>query len=80
MLIESTLEIIYSYFTFSSCITTAIRDQFPKWKSSYVITVVALVGYLIGLVYITPVSLIIFVEFPHSIFHTFLPFLIERIA
>lgn len=49
---------IGSNIAMCSCIITVIRDQFPKWKTSYVVLGVAFVGYLIGLVYITPVSLI----------------------
>lgn len=46
---------IGSNIAMCSCIITAIRDQFPNLKPSYVALGVATVGFFIGLVYITPV-------------------------
>ncbi|XP_031631151.1 sodium-dependent nutrient amino acid transporter 1-like [Contarinia nasturtii] len=45
---------IGSNIAMCSCITTAILDQFPKWKPSIVVLAVAFFGFLIGLLYITP--------------------------
>lgn len=47
---------IGSNIAMCSCIITAIKDQFPKWKNVYVVLGVALVGYSVGLAYVTPVS------------------------
>lgn len=47
---------IGSNIAMCSCITTAILDQWPKWKPSIVVIAVAFVGFLIGLLYITPVG------------------------
>lgn len=46
---------IGSNIAMCSCLTTAILDQFPKWKPWIVVVCVATVGFLIGLLYITPV-------------------------
>lgn len=46
---------IGSNIAMCSCIITAIRDQFPSVKASHAALGVAFVGFLIGLVYITPV-------------------------
>lgn len=46
---------IGSNIAMCSCIITAIQDQFPKWKPSFIVIGVATVGFLIGLFYITPV-------------------------
>lgn len=48
---------IGSNIAMCSCIVTAIQDQFPKWKTPFIVLGVASVGFLIGLCYITPVSL-----------------------
>lgn len=45
---------IGSNIAMCSCIITAIQDQFPKWRTSLIVVGVACVGFLIGLVYITP--------------------------
>lgn len=47
---------IGSNIAMCSCIITAIRDQFPSLKAAHAAIGVATVGFLIGLVYITPVS------------------------
>lgn len=46
---------IGSNIAMCSCIITAIRDQFPSVKASQAALGVASAGFLIGLVYITPV-------------------------
>lgn len=48
---------IGSNIAMCSCIITAIRDQFPSVKASHAALGVAFVGFLIGLVYITPVNI-----------------------
>lgn len=47
---------IGSNIAMCSCIITAIRDQFPSVKASHAALGVAFAGFLIGLVYITPVN------------------------
>lgn len=47
---------IGSNIAMCSCVATAIQDQFPKWKMSFIVIGMATVGFLIGLIYITPVS------------------------
>lgn len=39
-----------------NCLVTAIRDQFPKVKAWQAVILVAIVGFSIGLVYVTPVN------------------------
>lgn len=40
----------------TSCVMTVIRDQFPKVRLWQAALIVATSGFLIGLVYTTPVS------------------------
>lgn len=47
---------IGSNIAMCSCIITAIRDQFPNLKPQTTAIGVTVVGFLIGLFYITPVS------------------------
>lgn len=47
---------IGSNIAMCSCITTVIQDQFPKWRTKLIVIGFAVVGFSIGLVYITPVS------------------------
>lgn len=46
---------IGSNIAMCSCIVTAIRDQFPKLKPWQTIIPVACVGFIVGLMYTTPV-------------------------
>lgn len=39
----------------TSNVITIVCDQFPKWKKVYVTLAVCISGFLIGLVYVTPV-------------------------
>lgn len=45
---------IGSNIAMASCIITVIRDQFPKLKAGAVAVAVCSVGFLIGIVYVTP--------------------------
>lgn len=40
----------------TGCATGIIADQFPSIKKIYITLIVSVVGFLCGLVYITPVS------------------------
>lgn len=53
---------IGSNIAMCSCVATAIQDQFPKWKMPFIVIGMATVGFLIGLIYITPVSLVNFYQ------------------
>lgn len=46
-----------SAVSLTGCVVTIICDDFPHWKRWIVVSVVSLVGFLTGLVYVTPVSL-----------------------
>ena len=39
-----------------SAVVAIIADNKPNWNKTYVVAVVCIAGFLIGLVYITPVS------------------------
>lgn len=45
---------IGSNIAMASCIITVIRDQFPKLKAWMVAVFVSTIGFLIGLIYVTP--------------------------
>lgn len=47
---------IGSNIAMCSCLVTAIRDQFPKIKPWQAVCGVSIVGFFIGLFYITPVN------------------------
>lgn len=51
---------IGSNIAMCSCIVTAIRDQFPRVKAWQAVLIVAVVGFSIGLFYVTPVNICLY--------------------
>lgn len=47
---------IGSLIALQGSVTTVVMDAFPNWKKSHISAGVALAGFLIGLIYVTPVS------------------------
>lgn len=54
---------IGSNVAMASCIMTVIRDRFPQIKHVWASCIVALFGLSFGLVYVTPVSLNLFITY-----------------
>lgn len=50
---------IGSAVSLTGCVVTILCDDFPHWKRWLVVTVICLIGFVSGLVYITPGGLII---------------------
>jgi solute carrier family 6 amino acid transporter-like protein 5/7/9/14 len=48
---------IGSAVSLTGCVITIICDDFPHWKRWIVVTVVGVIGFFSGLVYVTPVCL-----------------------
>lgn len=46
---------IGSAVSLTGCVVTILCDDFPHWKRWLVVTVICLIGFVSGLVYITPV-------------------------
>lgn len=47
---------IGSAVSLTGCVITIICDDFPHWKRWIVVTVVSVIGFFSGLVYVTPVE------------------------
>lgn len=48
---------IGSAVSLTGCVVTIICDDFPHWKRWAVVSIVGVIGFFCGLVYITPVEL-----------------------
>ena len=51
----------------TGCVITVICDAFPKWKRWMVTAAVCLVGFSVGLVYVTPVIGFFFFLFTNAL-------------
>ena len=49
---------IGSAVSLTGCVVTIICDDFPHWKRWLVVTGICLIGFISGLVYVTPVLLL----------------------
>lgn len=47
-----------SIVSMQGCVATVLKDQYPQLKNWWIATGSCLIGFLIGLVYVTPVILV----------------------